>query len=285
MNIIVEREQPINLSLKSGNPIITVQKTNGVNATLENENVTFQLVRKPDIIVSFSAKIIGSTEGGSSDINLNNYYTRYQTDNKFVSKEELETTHYTKQETNDTFVKKEDLVEDIEPTINEIGTKVDAVEKTLQDDYYDKETINATFVKGEELAPTIQEINKAFAGVSTELNNRVTKEEADTTFTKKEDLPSEVNTITKPQFDQLLEKIDKDYYTKEQTDNLISEFGKGNIVCTQEAYDAIVNKENIFYMIKENDDLQKIYFGTTLVGQKKSDGSMGFPYTFPFKLA
>jgi uncharacterized protein YoxC len=282
MEIIVEREQPINVSLKSSNPIINVQKTNGVNITLESENITFRLVKKPDIIFSFSAKIIGSTEGSSVD--LSNYYTRLQTDNKFVNKSELETTHYTKQETDDTFVKKDDLVEDIEPTINEIGTKVDAVEKTLQDDYYDKETINTTFVKGEELAPTIQEINKAFAGVSTELNNRVTKEEANATFTKKEDLPLEVNTITKPQFDQLLEKIDKDYYTKEQTDNLISEFGKGNIVCTQEAYDAIVNKENIFYMIKENDDLQKIYFGTTLVWQKKTDGSMGFPYTFPFKL-
>lgn len=262
MEIIVEREQPINVSLKSGNPIINVQKTNGVNITLESENITFRLVKKPDIIFSFSAKIIGSTEGSSVD--LSNYYTRLQTDNKFV--------------------KKEEIINNIEPTINEIGTKVEAVEKTLQDDYYDKETINATFVKGEELAPTIQGINQAFAGVSTELNNRVTKEEADTTFTKKKDLPSEVNTITKPQFDQLLEKIDKDYYTKEQTDNLISEFGKGNIVCTQEAYDAIVNKENIFYMIKENDDLQKIYFGTTLVGQKKTDGSMGFPYTFPFKL-
>lgn len=282
MEIIVEKEQPINVSLKSSNPIINVQKTNGVNITLESENITFRLVKKPDIIFSFSAKIIGSTEGSSVD--LSNYYTRLQTDNKFVSKEKLETTHYSKQETDDTFVKKDDLVEDIEPTINEIGTKVDAVEKTLQDDYYDKETINATFVKGEELAPTIQGINQAFAGVSTELNNRVTKEEANTTFTKKEDLPSEVNTITKPQFEQLLEKIDKDYYTKEQTNTLISEIGKGNTVCTQEEYDAIVNKEDIFYMIKENDDLQKIYFGTTLVGQKKSDGSMGFPYTFPFKL-
>lgn len=61
------------------------------------------------------------------------------------------------------------------------------------------------------------------------------------------------------------------------------EIYKGGVTLTLDEYDALEEKEPILYFITDGTTLFYIFFGTTLIGKRGSDGGTisAFPYTFP----
>ena len=99
----------------------------------------------------------------------------------------------------------------------------------------------------------------------------------------------------KPDIELSLVKQDFDFYLQKHPEiefifkSTFIGGGSGNSsieILTPAEWTELTEKDpKTIYMIVDGNELKRLYIGQFLIGRSQEDGSMGFPYTFPIKLA